>query len=1689
MTTSRHLALPLSAALLLAGCSAELDPIPVGGDVSCSSTADCPSGTTCSPGLRRCVPLAADDRTPPALVAGSFAVSPALSNGSAPVTVSFTVSEALANLPVIRFQGATFPLNDRQVPSRSGLTYTLEFTPTSADGAGPLAFELHLVDPSGNAADVVPEERLTLDFSLPTPEAPVITPDRARVGSTLQVSVKFDEPLGGPPALTLGATGPTLTGVATQPADTWVFTRTLDGSEPAGPVDLHLAAVDLAGNERFSTFSSAATLDFTPPAVATSTIHTPQVRAGDTFVGVVRFDEPLGDAPVVRLVPVLGGLPIPVVASAIDATTWALSREIPAGEPDGDFELTLVSGADRAGNPLASGPLGPVTLDSTAPNVVALTVDHANATYRATDTVVVTFDARETLPAPPVVRLETLPRPRAFTCTGLAGDIWRCSVALDGNERPESVVSVSVTATDAAGNVATAATSVVLDFTPPALLAGAPGRAAFPAGGRVTYLASVSEPLASAPQLTVSRSGTVVPSFFGAPASESATTFSWFRPVPTGADGAYAVDVSLVDEAGNAAGPFTATGFEVDTALPSVVGAVTLAPAKAAFAAGDRPSATFTVSEDLPVPTARLGTATPIDATCLAGAQARTFTCTLDRALAATDGPEGASALLITLSDAAGNVGYGSKALVLDYTPPALASAGTTQLIPGPGNLRTSISAVGDSSTLRLTLTSAEPLQATPAVVAFDAANGFQRSLSLVSQSGTTYVFDFTTGGTAYPAATWQARWDPIDLAGNRWPAGARPVVASFQVDGEAPPAPTVGLPDAPMIVWHRTPWGTDADAADTFRLAGGPTSVIGGDLVVAWDGPAPSGREIARGPASVDGFDLTLPSDPPDLWLSTVDGAGNEGARTRVIDVVWTASLAGKVPGSTFKNPHRLERRNFSTRALFQADSVQVDVLELGVAGDGLQVTTAGASALRPVSDLTSPVGRRYYGFTADPGRGVLVLFGGQTQGAGAPGDTWEWDGSAWRRIIPEDPEGDGNPPALDGTPMAYDPVNGLVVMQSSNLWGWNGRSWRNIDVKLPDPPPGYHASGSMAWDAGRGVLVLFGGGYANDTWEWNGTTWDKKTTSGDPGLPEARAYHQLAYDSARRRVVLYGGLSLGGTGPLDDLWSWDGTAWTQLTGVVGSPGGRAMHAMAYDPNRQELVVQGGFTAGSLKDGKTWVLRSVGGIPTWSDVTPSTGAMVFAEHQATWDQRSNSVLLFGDWSAPALRRWEGSFNPAWTPLAPGDPEGDGNPTYSSFINQADMTYVPGRGVTVYHEASLRQTWEWNRASWARKVSGAGVPQRTSATMGGWGVWSILFGGSLFGSSLGDTWGWDGTSWTQLTPSIPRPVAGVHSNLLRQEAALVTDPNSGRLYRFGGADQASFGIRCFSDIWEWIGGGWVLVGGESWNDPEGDGSPLPYGVGVPTGEPATCNPARFTTWDPVNKTMLVLAGFTLWEWNPLTNSWLRRDFLNGAGPRFPQAFFYDNALRSAVALDETGAWAPDLITNTWVQLPYANPYGMTKPAAAIFSYDPFLAEAVGLELAPFTWSAGTQGGPAHLFTVDFSRANGPDPGLCVNRAACPIQRIDVRWTGGASSPETVGGALQAWTGDWTATTGTDGTPAAPKLMTWSWLPTSPFPASSLFHGQAKELTFQVVPPAPSTAAGTSQVATDAVSVTIHYRRP
>jgi hypothetical protein len=172
-------------------------------------------------------------------------------------------------------------------------------------------------------------------------------------------------------------------------------------------------------------------------------------------------------------------------------------------------------------------------------------------------------------------------------------------------------------------------------------------------------------------------------------------------------------------------------------------------------------------------------------------------------------------------------------------------------------------------------------------------------------------------------------------------------------------------------------------------------------------------------------------------------------------------------------------------------------------------------------------------------------------------------------------------------------------------------------------------------------------------------------------------------------------------------------------------------------------------------------------------------------------DTARNRVVLFGY----AAATWELNGD-SWLQLTPATSpmSTEGHRMVYDSVRQRVVLFG-GRatsGVTSYGD-----TWEWDGNSWTFR-SGGGPSPRSNHSMAYDSARqrTVLFGGWTTSALLGDTWEWDGSSWLQRSPAANPPP--------RQGHAMAYDAARQRVILFGGnvAD---------SDTWEWNGVYWAAV--------------------------------------------------------------------------------------------------------------------------------------------------------------------------------------------------------------------------------------------------------------------------------------
>jgi RHS repeat-associated protein len=314
-------------------------------------------------------------------------------------------------------------------------------------------------------------------------------------------------------------------------------------------------------------------------------------------------------------------------------------------------------------------------------------------------------------------------------------------------------------------------------------------------------------------------------------------------------------------------------------------------------------------------------------------------------------------------------------------------------------------------------------------------------------------------------------------------------------------------------------------------------------------------------------------------------------------------------------------------------------------------------------------------------------------------------------------------SPPARYATRMAYDAGRGQLVMFGGgatipssiifdDTWVWDGVSWTQ---KFPatNPPP--KSSQSTAYDAARQQVVMFGGTIGNaisaDTWVWDGINWTQKFPANSPS---ARLHADMAYDAAHQQVVLFGG-GPGDPSSFADTWVWDGTNWTQKFPTT-SPPARSGHRMAYDTARGQIVLFAGRggSDGNTFFSDTWVWDGTNWTQKFPATSPPTPRF---QYGLAYDAAQQQVVLFGG---------QGPNN---TPI-------------------------------------YNDTWVWDGTAWIQQLPATIPPGRTLPAMAYDAAHAqvVLFGGftgpgGLSGSFANDTWVWGAPAST----SCPAPISSLGS--------------------------------------------------------------------------------------------------------------------------------------------------------------------------------------------------------------------------------------------------------------------------------------------------------------------------------------
>ncbi len=245
---------------------------------------------------------------------------------------------------------------------------------------------------------------------------------------------------------------------------------------------------------------------------------------------------------------------------------------------------------------------------------------------------------------------------------------------------------------------------------------------------------------------------------------------------------------------------------------------------------------------------------------------------------------------------------------------------------------------------------------------------------------------------------------------------------------------------------------------------------------------------------------------------------------------------------------------------------------------------------------------------------------------------------------------------------------------------------------------------------------------------------------------------------------------------------------------------------AMAYDPATHRIVLFGGIGTSDNILGNTWTWNGA----DWTEASPPKSPSPRFGAAMAYDATTRQMVLFGGEETLGGLGHGGELNDTWTwngttwsELHPA--KSPGGRAYASMAYDAasgHLVLFGGEDPDAY--SFFGDTWTWNGTTWTE--ASASTPGLAPSAGSSLAVDSatnqlVLFGGENQTDPLGlaRTWLWTTTGWAKLSPAT-HPTA-------RAFAAMGDDEASSQLLLFGGG----YGADNLADTWSWTGRTWVKL--------------------------------------------------------------------------------------------------------------------------------------------------------------------------------------------------------------------------------------------------------------------------------------
>ncbi len=1072
-----------------------------------------------------------------------------------------------------------------------------------------------------------------------------------------------------------------------------------------GPVRVLGAAVDRAGNLLSDAELGTVVIDGTAPAV-TGVSAPAATRPGAPFVVQIAFSEPVAPGVVLSLTHDLTHLDSQPSTGAGPLLTVTLT--FPPGTPDGSYLLSLSQVSDLAGNqmpPLSVSQTVQVQVDGTRPLVQQPTLSRSRFSQ------VAGFDRLEV----PV----TVSEPAAITSVCLLSD---CRTAQSGDRVvfnvtpavPEGPAFVTLTAVDAVGNTSDQVTvPVTFDYTAPEVVPGTVTLQLTPPLG--CPLQSVS---ALGPGSTAGLSLTLNERPVRAPTVElmqpmqrtatletgAATSWSYRLTLPSTltANGAASWRVSTEDDVGNASVatlPVAAVALDAEApVLPADLppGAVTYR--RAPWGSADGPVA-FSLEVDGGVlePNTTLRVLSSDTAGALEfGRTTTTSAAAFSLPLSNSDRPT----VYVVSVDPACNASPVREVKDIEWVATSNGKRVGSSL-ENPHTFET-FAAFGASRTGGTEVSGESVAQSDGRSLTVETSrrDWVRRRFAPPGRAGAAMAFDAERQRlvevSLAPAEVWEFDGDVWEL---RAPEGgvSLPTAGNLQLvfDTRRHRIIAAGFVDAlsgqainQFYEWDGTRWSTPGPMSDG-PFTDGPRA----NFLIAYDTDLQ--RLLLFG-------GTTLGVAHTDLW--SWNGAVWASLPT-LTEPVTTFALVGMTYDPVhhglvvFENRPRMRALFFDGTAWSLDDSPSAPFQRFTYALPRLPVVfdaTLGSAVFfgpRQFSNLTTeawawsgpgqwsqlaasaavaPAGRTLATAAYDPPRQRTVLFGGALQNDyqfTVYDELWSLTASGWSLASEGVPL--TAPAGTGGITHVFDDARHVWVTVATSLsadplvYEWDLRRRVQVTPGTTASPPPRQGFGAATYDPENHRVLLFGGrqcahfyapglcdtfSYANDLWSWNGAVFTNLTPTSGP-LPTGRYFAQLTWDHGRHRAVLTNGATVNDV-LVPDVWAFDGTQWVSL-GASPTPHGAAL---TFDPDRNRIVAFGGGTDVYLSSGATshdlweldgtqWALQT----PVGATPPDTIGA------SATYVTATKRAFFFGGSSpgasySTASWEWDGA-NRAWSPV------------------------------------------------------------------------------------------------------------------------------------------------------------------------------------------------------------------------------------------------------------------------------------------------------------------------------------------------------------------------------------------------------------------------------------------------------